>query len=52
MRTSSQLGNNQQTVGGNGVGQQQQQNQNQPNVFHVKCFACSKCGCQLVAGDR
>ncbi|CAH0382470.1 unnamed protein product [Bemisia tabaci] len=21
-------------------------------VFHVKCFACSKCGLQLVSGDR
>lgn len=24
----------------------------QPHVFHLKCFACSKCGAQLVPGDR
>lgn len=23
-----------------------------PHVFHLKCFACSKCGAQLVQGDR
>lgn len=22
------------------------------NVFHVKCFACNKCGIQLMPGDR
>lgn len=23
-----------------------------PHVFHLKCFACSKCGAHLVPGDR
>lgn len=24
----------------------------QTHVFHLKCFACSKCGAHLVPGDR
>ena len=36
--------------------QQQQQQQTQQHgghqVFHLKCFTCSKCGAQLVPGDR
>lgn len=46
MRTTSQVSNTQQPGAGN------QPNQVQHHVFHVKCFACSKCGLQLVQGDR
>ncbi|XP_067002440.1 rhombotin-2 [Anabrus simplex] len=36
-------------AGGPGAGPQQQPGH---HVFHLKCFACSKCGAQLVPGDR
>jgi hypothetical protein len=32
--------------------QQQTQQPGGHQVFHLKCFTCSKCGAQLVPGDR
>lgn len=37
---------------GGGGGGGQAPHQPVGHVFHLKCFACSKCGSQLVPGDR
>ncbi|GAB0096593.1 LIM domain transcription factor LMO4 [Sergentomyia squamirostris] len=48
MRTTPQLSNNQAVGNPN----QNLQSQVQHQVFHPKCFACSKCAVQLMPGDR
>ena len=57
-------GPNNQTPGGGGGGGPQQGNGHPvggtggvvgslaPSVYHVKCFACTKCQAQLMPGDR
>lgn len=59
MRTTSQQQSPTGPAGGNGPqGNNQANNQNhlahqvQHHVFHMKCFACSKCGSHLRPGDR
>lgn len=47
MRTGGSAG----SMGAAG-GPHNQPPQQPPHVFHLKCFACSKCGAHLVPGDR
>lgn len=50
MRTSSQI--NVPIMGGIGNQPNNKNHQTQKTVFHVNCFACSKCGSHLRPGDR